>query len=51
MAKTMPFEEAEQLVINELANDPAKNSGVKKIQYKVAFNAGKHIAKYMLFLL
>lgn len=47
-AKTMPLEEAEQLILDELGRDPSKHSGVKKIQHKVAFNTGKHIAKYVL---
>lgn len=49
-AKTMPLEEAEQLILDELGRDPSKHSGVKnlKIQHKVAFNTGRHIAKYVL---
>ncbi|KAI0757903.1 hypothetical protein BC629DRAFT_1261007, partial [Irpex lacteus] len=49
-AKTMPLEEAEQLILDELGRDPSKHSGVKnlKIQHKVAFNTGRHIAKHIV---
>jgi hypothetical protein len=44
-AKTIPHTEAEQLVLNQLGEDPASNHGVQTIQSKIAFNTGIHLRR------
>ncbi|THG92517.1 hypothetical protein EW026_g8404 [Hermanssonia centrifuga] len=44
-AREIPLQQAEQLVLQQLDQDPAKHHGVCTIQAKVAFNSGVHIAR------
>jgi len=43
--RTMPHQEAEQLVMAQLDKDPAKRHGVRTIQHKIVFNKGVHLTR------
>jgi len=45
MSKSMPVEEARQLVINAMDTDRARRTGVKGIQHKIAFNTATHLKR------
>jgi hypothetical protein len=46
MQKEMPLAEAEQLVLDQMAEDPAKHHGVRTIQHKMAFTNSVHLPRW-----
>jgi hypothetical protein len=44
-AKSLPLVDAEQLVLNQVAKDPASNRGVQTIMNRVAFDEGIHLPR------
>lgn len=43
--KRMPAKEKEQLVLNQMDQDPARRQGVITTQQKIAFHTGTHLTR------
>jgi hypothetical protein len=46
-AKTLPHIDVEQLVLDQIAKDPASNHGVQTIQDKITFHKAIHIPQFV----
>ena len=49
--KSMPADQARQLVINAMDIDRARRTGVKGIQHKIAFDTKTHLTRYFCCLM
>lgn len=47
----MEVDEARQLVINAMDVDRARQTGLKGIQHKIAFDTGTHLTRYCCCLM
>jgi hypothetical protein len=48
--KEMPYNRAEQLVVEQLNNDPSKHAGPQTIQARIAYEQSVHLPRYFSVL-
>lgn len=51
MTRSMPVDQARQLVINAMDVDRARRTGVKGTQHRIAFDTGAHLTRYCYCLM
>ena len=47
MQREMAFSQVQQLVLNQMAEDPARNHGLRTVQQKIARTEGIHLPRYV----